>query len=82
MLARITDFRSCSMNVKLSKLVKILLYQKPSSMLNISFGNQCLCVGHSLKSAAASGHIVIHIVCFAAEDIVIATSRSVVADVY
>lgn len=39
-------------------------------------------LGHSLKSAVAPGHIVIHIVCSAAEDVVIATSRSVVADVY
>lgn len=39
-------------------------------------------IGHTLKSAAETGHIVIHIVCSAAEDVVIATSGSVVADVY
>lgn len=38
--------------------------------------------GHSLKSAAVTGHIVIHIVCSAAEEVVIATGRSVVSDVH
>lgn len=39
-------------------------------------------LGHCLKSAVAPAHIVIHRMCSAAEGFIIATSRSVVADIY